>query len=346
MTASHNTGTAPLRPDTAAPASRAAPRPPSPADCAVSFRGLHMEFPRRHAEPLVALESLNLNIERGQIFGLLGPNGSGKTTSVNLLCGLLRPTRGTIVCEGIDVRTNVTAVRSRLGVVPQETALYNDLTADENLAFHARLYGVARRRRRERIDEVLELVGLAQRRRDRVGTYSGGMQRRLALARALLTAPSVVVLDEPTLGVDVQSRAALWERVRRIADDGGTVLLTTNYMEEAQALADNLAILDHGVLIASGTPDELRGRLGQTFIDIRTARPIPELAQLPGVTGVSWHDGVASVSADGAPATTRAILDWLVERDPSAVVVGIRRPDLNDVFLDLTGTALRDGGGA
>ena len=325
---------------------------PGPLACsdapAVSFRDLRMEFRRRRREPLTALDSLTLDVAHGQVFGLLGPNGSGKTTSVNLLCGLLRPTRGTVLCEGIDVRTDVTAVRTHLGVVPQETALYNDLSADENLSFHARLYGVPRDERRGRIDEALELVGLAERRRDQVGTYSGGMQRRLALARALLTEPSVVVLDEPTLGVDVQSRAALWDRVRRIASGGGTVLLTTNYMEEAQALADNLAILDHGVLVATGTPDELRGRLSRTFIDVRASRPdvAGRLAGLPGVTGVTWHDGVASVAADAAPATTRAVLDWFVERDPDAALVGVQRPDLNDVFLALTGTALRDGGRA
>ncbi len=313
---------------------------------AVSFRDLRMEFRRRGRDPLVALDSLSLDVDQGQVFGLLGPNGSGKTTSVNLLCGLLRPTAGTVVCDGIDVREDVTAVRTRLGVVPQETALYDDLTADENLTFHARLYGVPRPDRKHRIDELLDLVGLIARRADRVGTYSGGMQRRLALARALLTRPSVVVLDEPTLGVDVQSRAALWERVRQVADDGGTVLLTTNYMEEAQALADHLAILDHGRLVATGTPDELRGRLGQTFIDVRTPRP-PETAQLrarPGVQGVSWHDGLASVAADGDPGTTRAVLDWFAKQQPEAVLVGVRRPDLNDVFLALTGTALRDGG--
>ncbi|SDN25257.1 ABC-2 type transport system ATP-binding protein [Actinomyces ruminicola] len=312
----------------------------------ISFRELRMEFPRRRSRPLVALDSLTLDVGHGQVFGLLGPNGSGKTTSVNLLCGLLRPTGGTVLVEGIDVRTDVTGVRTHLGVVPQETALYNDLSAEENLAFHARLYGVPRAQRRNRINEVLELVGLAERRGDRVGTYSGGMQRRLALARALLTRPGVVVLDEPTLGVDVQSRAALWDRVRRIAADGGTVLLTTNYMEEAQALADNLAILDHGLLIATGTPEELRGRLGRTFIDVRTARPDPALARLPGVVGVSWHDGVASVAADGSPATIRTLLDRLTEQDPDALLVGVRRPDLNDVFLSLTGTALRDRGQA
>lgn len=312
---------------------------------AVAFSDLRIEFPRRGKPPLVALDSLNLEIERGQVFGLLGPNGSGKTTSVNLLCGLLRPTSGTVLCEGIDVRQDVTAVRTHLGVVPQETALYNDLTAEENLTFHARVYGVPKSQRAARINELLDLVGLVERRRDRVATYSGGMQRRLALARALLTRPSVVVLDEPTLGVDVQSRAALWERVRTIADDGGTVLLTTNYMEEAQALADNLAILYRGHLVATGTPDALREELGRTFVDLRTARrPHESVAQLPGVLGVTWRDGVASIAADGNPVTIRGILDWAANEAPDSTLGGVRRPDLNDVFLHLTGKALRDGG--
>ena len=313
---------------------------------AVSFQKLRMEFRRPGRPPVVALDSLDLEVVRGQILGLLGPNGSGKTTSVNLLCGLLRPTSGTVVCEGIDVRSDVTGVRSRLGVVPQETALYDDLTADENLSFHARLYGVPRAKRKARIDELLDLVGLSGRRGDRVGTYSGGMQRRLALARALLTRPTVVVLDEPTLGVDVQSRAALWERVRQIADEGGTVLLTTNYMEEAQALADQLAVLDHGELVVTGTPEELRGALGQTFIDVRSSHPPSEtgLRAVPGVREVTWRDGIASIAADGGPATVRGILDWFADHDADAVLAGVRRPDLNDVVLALTGKALRDGG--
>ena len=206
--------------------------------------------------------------------------------------------------------------------------------------------GWPRAKRKARIDELLDLVGLSGRRRDRVGTYSGGMQRRLALARTLLTRPSVVVLDEPTLGVDVQSRAALWERVRQITDEGGTVLLTTNYMEEAQALADQLAILDHGQLVATGTPEELRGAVGQTFIDVHASHPPneAELEAVPGVREVTWRDGIVSIAADGDPATIRRILDWFADHGTNAVLAGVRRPDLNDVFLALTGKTLRDGG--
>ncbi len=304
-----------------------------------------MVFKRKRAEPLVAIDRLDLTIGRGQVFGLLGPNGSGKTTAVNVLCGLLRPTGGTALCGGIDVREDVTGVRALLGVVPQETALYEDLTAQENLLFHARLYQIPKTQRQQRINELLDLVGLAHRRADRAGTFSGGMQRRLALARALLTHPRVVVLDEPTLGVDVQSRAALWQQIRHIAESGGTVLLTTNYMEEAQALADDLAILDHGQLVASGSPDQLRAGLGESFIDVRTDRPAQNraaLSDLAGVRTVSWHKGGATVATDGQQSTLTAVMDELTRSGHQAQVVGVRRPDLNDVFLSLTGNALRD----
>lgn len=282
------------------------------------------------------------------MYGLLGPNGSGKTTAVNLLSGLLRPTGGTVRCEGVDVRTDVAGVRARLGVVPQETALYNDLTAQENLSFHARLYRVPRTARTERIREVLDLVGLTARRDDRAGTFSGGMQRRLALARALLTKPAVVVLDEPTLGVDVQSRIALWERIRQIADEGGTVLLTTNYMEEAQALADNVAI-DHGALVTTGTPAALRSQLGQTFIELQVDHLSPAdrraVGDLPGISAAHWREnGTVSLSADGRPETLGTTLAWFAQPGRRAQLLGVREPDLNDVFLTLTGKALRDGG--
>ena len=313
---------------------------------AVEFRGLRMVFKRRRAEPLVAINQLDLRIGGGRVFGLLGPNGSGKTTAVNLLCGLLRPSSGTVLCEGIDVREDPVGVRAHLGVVPQETALYDDLTAQENLHFHASLYQVPARERQERIAEGLDLVGLTKRRHDRAGTFSGGMQRRLALARALLTKPSVVVLDEPTLGVDVQSRAALWQRIRDIADSGGTVLLTTNYMEEAQALAHELAVLDHGRLIASGTPDAMRDDLGQSLIDLHTDLPAGDrdlLSRLPGVQEVTGKAAGVVVATDGRPATLSAVMDALARSGHEVRVLGVRRPDLNDVFLNLTGSALRDG---
>lgn len=312
---------------------------------AIEFQALTMRFARPNAQPLVAVDQLTLQIEAGQVFGLLGPNGSGKTTTVNLLCGLLTPTTGTALVHGVDVSAQVAQVRAMLGVVPQETALYNDLTAYENLLFHARLYHVPAQERATRIAEVLDLVGLTARQRDRVGTYSGGMQRRLALARALLTQPAVVVLDEPTLGVDVQSRAALWERIRQIAAAGKTVLLTTNYMEEAQALADRLAILDHGRLVACGTPAELRTGLGQSYIEIEADfAPLQRetLAVLPHVADTKWQgQRVQIMTADGGQAMP-GVMAWLQAQQLTPRIIIMRQPDLNDVFLQLTGRALRD----
>lgn len=315
-------------------------------DVSVQFQSLRKEFPRRGQSPFVAVDDLSLDVPTGTVFGLLGPNGSGKTTSVNMLCGLLQPTAGTVFCEGVDVRRDVTGVRALLGVVPQETSLYNDLTAQENLLFHARLYRVPKAEQRPRIDEVLELVGLTARRHDRVGAFSGGMQRRLALARALITQPRVVALDEPTLGVDVQSRNAVWERIRAIVDEGRTVLLTTNYMEEAQALADHLAIIDHGKLVVTGTPDEMRSRLGRTKVEVATdgEQEWATLDQLGSVTKVEGHGRHlirVEFTDDENPAQT--LLDWASQRGLRAHLMAIRQPDLNDVFLSLTGKELRDG---
>lgn len=314
-------------------------------DLSVQFQSLRKEFSRRGRSPFVAVDDLTLDVATGTVLGLLGPNGSGKTTSVNLLCGLLSPTSGTVLCEGVDVRHGVARVRELLGVVPQETSLYNDLTARENLSFHAALYRVPKAEQQARIDEVLELVGLAARQHDRVGAFSGGMQRRLALARALITQPRVVVLDEPTLGVDVQSRNAVWERVRAIADEGRTVLLTTNYMEEAQALADHLAIIDHGKLLTTGTTEELRSRLGRTTLEVATdgERDWAALDRLGSVTRVEVRGRRVQVEMSGEADPARTLLGWASERGLTARLLAIRQPDLNDVFLSLTGKELRDG---
>lgn len=312
---------------------------------AIEFIQLTKQFRRHNGDMLTALNDLTLSIEAGQVFGLLGPNGSGKTTTVNLMSGLLKPSSGGVRVCGIDVVSNLERARANVGVVPQETALYNDLTARENLVFHARLYRVPAHERQERISSVLNLVGLESRQHDRVGTYSGGMQRRLALARALLTHPEVVILDEPTLGVDVQSRAALWERIRQIADNGKTVLLTTNYMEEAQALTDNLAILDHGQLIAQGTPAELQSELGTGFIEIEAdfnPEQLESLEHIPGITEVLWNTPLARLITAHNAALMPQVIDALHQMNIEPKTITLRNPDLNDVFLNITGRALRD----
>lgn len=314
-------------------------------NAAIIFDDLTMRFTRASGDLFTAVDHLTLHIAPGQVFGLLGPNGSGKTTTVNMLAGLLKPSEGSVYLHDIDVTRNVSQARARLGVVPQETALYNDLSALENLAFHARLYTVPPGERKTRIAEILDLVGLIARQNDRVGTYSGGMQRRLALARALLTRPDVIVLDEPTLGVDVQSRAAIWERVRTLAEEGKTVLLTTNYMEEAQALADRLAIIDHGALVAHGTPAELQQQAGQRFIDIEANWSLThevELRHLPGVQAVESHPPHMRVIAENQEQILPALLDYVAREKITPRSITMKEPDLNDVFLQLTGRTLRD----
>jgi len=312
---------------------------------AITFYDVTKRFTRSRGKPVVALDRVTMMIGEGQVFGLLGPNGSGKTTAVNLLAGLLRPTAGEVRVHGVDPAKDVNAVRAMLGVVPQETALYSDLSAWENLLFHARLYQVPAEERFERISAALELVGLTERKGDRVATYSGGMQRRLALARALLSEPKVVVLDEPTLGVDVQTRATLWERVRQIAQEGNTVLLTTNYMEEAEALADHLVILDRGHLIAEGTPDTLKRRAGRTLIELEASLDSSKLERLESLKGVQdlvWDPPHLRITVIHGHEVVQRLLALSRAQDTQPDSLTMRPPNLNDAFLVLTGREFRD----
>jgi ABC-2 type transport system ATP-binding protein len=293
-----------------------------------------------------AVDSLSLRVEPGEIFGLLGPNGSGKTTTVNMLSGLSRPSSGRVRVLGYDITQQTRAVRAVLGAVPQETALYEELTAQANMVFHAELYGVPRQERDQRILALLTLVQLADRRSSRVGTFSGGMKRRLALARALLHDPQLVYLDEPTLGVDVQSRRALWDYILALKGQGKTVLITTNYLEEANALCDRLAIIDHGKLIALDTPANLKRTFGDTVIVMETASPVSpalleQLRALPGVREATQQDGVLRVTMSGEQQVTGRVVT-LVTQETALRTITQREPDLNEVFLSLTGSALRD----
>ena len=224
---------------------------------AVELSRVTVRFRRRKAEPVEAVSGLDLTAESGEVTCLLGPNGSGKTTVVNLLTGLLAATSGHVRVLGLDPRRRRAELLRRIALVPQETSIYPELTARENLAFHAAYYGMPSSQQAARVAEALDLVQLTSRSGDRAGTFSGGMQRRLALARALMMAPDLLMLDEPTLGVDVQSREAIWERIRQCAAEGRAVLLTTNYMEEAQHLGDRIVIIDRGSNVATGTLAEL-----------------------------------------------------------------------------------------
>jgi daunorubicin resistance ABC transporter ATP-binding subunit len=295
---------------------------------------------------LTAVDGLSLQVERGEIHGLLGPNGSGKTTVINMISGLSKPTAGEVRVLGIDVVADPRVIRRSLGAVPQETALYEDLTAEANLRFHADLFDVPRRGLEERITSLLDLAQLTERRRSRVATFSGGMKRRLALVRAMLHDPELLYFDEPTLGVDVQSRRALWDRILALRDGGKTVLITTNYLEEASALCDRLAIIDRGRLVALDSPSNLRRSFGDTVLEMRITAALDEAAvrdvrALPGVLSAVATDGSLTVTVEGGTDVTGRVVTAVVG-STSLEHIQSREPSLEEVFLSLTGKEVRD----
>jgi ABC-2 type transport system ATP-binding protein len=320
----------------------------APGESTVVLEDVRVLFRRRRRAPVTALDRLSFAVPAGTIFCLLGPNGSGKTTTVNLITGLLTPASGTVRVLGVEPSKARARVLTSIALVPQETALYNELTAQENLVFHGRYYGVDGRRLAGRVDALLELVQLTGRRHDRVGTFSGGMQRRLALARALLSEPDLLLLDEPTLGVDVQSRQAIWDQVRLLASSGKTVLLTTNSMEEAEALADVVLILDRGVPVATGTSAELKARAGHRrlvlqFADMPLAQTVR--ARLAGRYAVTHEGARLSVelsSSEQALVAMQTLPALLGDEGGGLVGLALAEPTLQDVFLNVTGRALRD----
>lgn len=289
------------------------------------------------------IESLSFACEPGRVYGLLGPNGAGKTTLMNLITGLYRPTSGTVRVLGLDPVRDARKVRREIGLVPQETSLYPELSALENLRFHAALYLDDRHAAERRIDEVLELVDLADRAKDPVGAYSGGMKRRLALGRAMLADPRILLLDEPTLGVDVQGTHRIWDYVRRFKGEGRAVLVSTNVMAEADALADEILLLDHGRKVRFGAPDALKAEAGSTVLRLTPASGsrVDEAALRERLGGLSYDGEAIVVDAPEGEADLARILG-LAEGAVEIAGVELRRPTLDDAFLALTGRSLRD----
>lgn len=291
-----------------------------------------------------AVDHLSLTVQRGEIFGLLGPNGSGKTTTINMISGLSVPTSGQVKVLGYDVRRDPRQVRQILGAVPQETALYEELSAWTNMDFHADLFGIPTREKKQRIMQMLELVQLVDRKNSRVSTFSGGMKRRLALGRALLHDPELIYLDEPTLGVDVQARRAIWDYILTLRSEGKTVLITTNYLEEAQALCDRIAIIDHGKLIAVDTPEHLKQTYGGSVIELELARPstsVEKIRVLEGVKEVKQDKTHLTITTQGTSNVVPQVVNIISQESELRDIV-VREPNLDEIFLRLTGTALRD----
>ncbi len=287
-----------------------------------------------------AVEEVSFAVREGEVFAFLGPNGAGKSTTINMLCTLSRPSSGAVRVAGFDVVARPKAVRRHIGLVFQETTLDDQLTAQENLRFHAVLYRVPRDQVDGRIARVLDLVELSDRRYDLVSEFSGGMARRLEIARALLHVPKVLFLDEPTIGLDPQTRALMWEDVLRLREEAGvTVFLTTHYMDEAE-YADRIAIIDHGKIVALDTPMALKAAIGADTVDLQTADDAAAVAALgrEGYRLESGADGVRVFVADGEAAVAPLIASVGVP----VRHVHVHRPTLDDVFLHFTGREIRE----
>ncbi|MEE9913741.1 MAG: ATP-binding cassette domain-containing protein [Deltaproteobacteria bacterium] len=287
-----------------------------------------------------AVRGVDLDIEKGEIFGLLGPNGAGKTTTIGMLCTIIRPTSGRGIIAGFDIAKHPTQVRRRVGIVFQDPTLDTILTGRENLQLHARLYGIPARVRSVWIEEMLELVDLQERADDLTKTYSGGMRRRLELARGLLHRPAVLFLDEPTLGLDPQTRARTWDYIRKMAQkEETTVVLTTHYMEEAEQMCDRIGIIDAGRIIALDTPGNMIDTMGGDIVAITAPRPpLDQLRSLPYVSDVKAAGDQMEITMKAAHLHLAHLLSLI----PDIASVEMRKPTLSDVFIKLTGRDIRD----
>jgi len=323
-------------------------------DLMIETRDLAKTYETADGEEVLAVKGIDLEIRKGEIFSLLGPNGAGKTTTISMISGLVEPTRGDAEIGGFSITKQPLEAKRLMGVVPQEIALYNTLTGRQNLEFFGKMYGLRGAILSERVDEVLEFVGLTDRQKDKVENYSGGMKRRLNVGVGLLHKPDLVYMDEPTVGIDPQSRRRILDTVVELRDERGmTVLYTTHLMEEAQELSDRVGIMDHGEIIALGTQDELIQSVGEedTLIlkvgggEIDEGLPDQLQRDVPGITQVLVEQGDEGQITISARRGRKALPDVIQLTEAAGVEVqsvAVQEPDLEAVFLHLTGRALRD----
>jgi ABC-2 type transport system ATP-binding protein len=294
-----------------------------------------------------AVQGVDFIVKQGEILSLLGPNGAGKSTTISMLSGLIAPNDGDAFIMGYSVTSQPKSAKEKLGVVPQDIALYPDLSARENLLFWGKMYDLRGPDLKQRVDEVLEMIGLKERQKDRVGKFSGGMKRRVNIAAALMHKPDVVIMDEPTVGIDPQSRRHILDNVKELNRQGMTVLYTTHYMEEAAELSDHIAIIDQGKIIAFGTHGELIKMVGeQTRIDLTfnavVEAIIPAWKEIEGVSGIDSSDGKVTALVDDSNRALPRLLEVAAQGGVRILSVDITEPNLESVFLHLTGRALRD----
>jgi ABC-2 type transport system ATP-binding protein len=302
---------------------------------------------RKSFGDLVAVDGIGFEIARGETYGLLGPNGAGKTTVISIIAGVLEADDGQVLVDGAPMGPDARAVKATIGYVPQDVAVYPDLTGRENLRFFASLYGLDRRVARDRVAEVLETVGLADRADEQVKKYSGGMKRRLNIGVGLLHRPRLLILDEPTVGVDPQSRNSILESIERLSTEGMSVLYTTHYMEEAERLCDRVGIVDLGHLIAEGPPRSLTSTLGDSehislTVDGDVSTTVAAIEVLPVATRVTGGQGTVDVLVGDADSALPEVMTAAISAGASVRSVTVEEPDLEAVFLHLTGKTLRD----
>ncbi len=293
-----------------------------------------------------AVDNVSFSIASGEVFGLLGPNGAGKTTIISMLATLLRPTSGTARVNNFKIAGQEDAVRNSIGIVFQDQSLDEELTAYENMDFHGRLYRIPKTVRQQRIEALLKLVELEDRQRSLVKTFSGGMRRRLEIARGLLHEPTVLFLDEPTLGLDPQTRNHLWAYIEHLNKEKGiTIILTTHYMDEADRLCDRVAIIDKGKIIALDTPAKLKEEIGGDLITIQSPereKLYAKLTTLPWVNHVEPHDGSVTITLEHAERHVAELAQLSATNGIAIESISIRKPTLEDVFLSFTGRTIRE----
>jgi ABC-2 type transport system ATP-binding protein len=296
---------------------------------------------------LVAVSGVTFRADRGETIGLLGPNGAGKTTTVSIISGLLNADSGEVLIAGKQVKSDTDPVKLKIGLVPQDMALYEQLTARDNLTFFAALYSLAGAKAKTAIEDALHLVGLADRAGDKVKTFSGGMKRRLNLAAALLHDPQILLLDEPTVGVDPQSRNAIFDNLETLKNRGKTLIYTTHYMEEAERLCDRIVIIDHGKVVANDTLSNLHKLLPVTNViavelDSANGFPMEQMLALPEVRSAELQQSTLRIGVHDLSRGAPGVLRWLADHGHSFRHVASEQPNLEMVFLSLTGRSLRD----
>jgi len=309
---------------------------------AIDVRDLHKSFGNQHA-----VRGVSFQARAGEVFSLLGPNGAGKSTTISMLSCLLQPTQGDALVMGHSITKEPMAVRAALGVVPQDIAIYPDLSARENLTFWGKMYGLRGSTLRKRVDEVLDVIGLTDRQKGASGKFSGGMKRRLNIGIALLHKPQVIIMDEPTVGIDPQSRRNILDNVKELNRQGMTVLYTTHYMEEAQELSDHIAIMDEGKIIAYGSHADLIKLVGERdrielTLNTEAGRVIDRWRAVEGVSHLSAQDGKVTLLADDGNLVLPRLFEAATAAGVRITSVEIQEPNLEAVFLHLTGKALRD----